>query len=311
MITWDVVDGDSLEVMRGMPDGSVDAIITSPPFADQRAYVEGEIGGRWADNRPKARLNARSRAQRSAAPAAWMQWLEPYTAEMLRVCSPAGSLMLNLGVILRDGEEHPCIDDIVRNCRTQGWRLLHRIVWSKPNGQVPSSPAFLTVAHEFVFWFAPSADAWRGYAQPEGSQASREARTPHEPASALRMRSLYSGAGNTAKQGRTHRLHPDGARPTTVITVPVGGAANPSAHPARMPVDLAHKLVTLCCPPRGLILDPFSGDATTGVAATRLGRRYLGVEIDAGYAAASRRRLAEDSPLMAAAGALHETLTLL
>lgn len=310
MITWEVLEGDSLEVMRGMEAGSVDAIITSPKYADQRAYVPGEVGGRWADNRPKARLNARSRAQRSAAPQEWVAWLEPYTAEMLRVCSPAGSLMLNLGVILRDGEEHSCLDDIVRNCRAQGWKLLHRMVWSKPNGQVPSSPAFLTVAHEFVFWLAPSVDAWRGYAQEEGSQASREARAPHEPASALRMRTLYSGAGNTAKQGRTHR-HPDGARPTTVITVPVGGARNPNAHPARMPVDLAHKLVTLCCPPAGLCFDPFSGDATTGVAANRLGRRYLGVELNAAYAAGSRQRLAEDSPLTAAADALSGTLSLL
>jgi hypothetical protein len=105
---------------------------------------------------------------------------------------------------------------------------------------------------------------------------------------------LYTGAGTHRKQGKTHRLHPDGARPTTVFECAVGGTPNPDGHPARMPIKLARHLVAMCCPPGGLVLDPFSGNATTGIAATRSGRRYLGVEIDAEYAEASRRRLSDD-----------------
>ena len=51
-------------------------------------------------------------------------------------------------------------------------------------------------------------------------------------------------------------------------------------------------------PPGGLVLDPFSGNATTGIAATRSGRRYIGIEIDPDYAEQSRRRLTDDSPLL-------------
>lgn len=309
---WHVVTGDSLDVMREMPPATVDAIVTSPPYADQRAYEPGELGGRQGNAPANQRLRARSRRERSQAPAEWVEWIKPFTSEMLRVLSPTGSMMLNLGVVLRDGEEHDCTDAILRQCRVQGWKLLHRLIWHKPNGQVPSAAGYLTVSHEFVLWLAPTTKPWRAHEQPAGSQASREVRTPHAPASAARMAGLYTGAGAHRKQGRTHRLHPDGARPTTVIRAAVGGEANPDGHPARMPPDLARQLVAMCCPPGGLVLDPFSGNATTGVMARRLGRRYLGIELDPEYADASRRRLADDAPLFTAAAAdpQHEQLAL-
>jgi DNA modification methylase len=111
---WEVITGDSLDVMRGMADGAVDAIVTSPPYADQRAYEDGELG--WPARQPAAnRASTRAAARRaSSAPARWVEWIEPYTAEALRVLSPTGSMMLNLGVVLRDGEEHDCTDRILR-----------------------------------------------------------------------------------------------------------------------------------------------------------------------------------------------------
>jgi DNA modification methylase len=297
--SWQVIDGDSLEVMRAMTTASVDAIVTSPPYADQRAYEPGELGGRRGNHDANRRLRARSRSARSSAPARWVEWLEPYTAECLRVLSPTGSMMLNLGVVLRDGEEHDCVDAILRNCRAQGWKVLHRLIWHKPNGQVPSAAGYLTVAHEYVLWLAPTTKPWRAHEQPAGSQASREVRSPHSPASAARMAGLYTGAGTHRKQGKTHKLHPDGARPTTVFTFAVGGEPNPDGHPARMPIGVARHLVAMTCPPGGLVLDPFSGNATTGIAACRGGRRYIGIELDPEYAEQSRRRLRDDAPLLA------------
>jgi DNA modification methylase len=306
---WTVEIGDSLKVMPTMPAGAFDAIVTSPPYADQRAYEPGEIGrssGYPAVSDGTTRMRARSRQERSDAPARWPDFLEPFTREMLRVMSPTGSMLLNLGVVLRDGEEHACTDEILRRCRTQGWKLLHRIVWAKPNGQVPSAPGYLTVAHEFVLWLAPSTRPWRAFEQPEGSQASREVRAPHAASSAARIGLEYSGAGTHRKQSnggpRSHKLHPDGARPSTVFTCAVGGEPNPDAHPARMPIKLARHLVALACPPGGVVLDPFAGNATTGVAATRSGRRFVGIELDPAYAAGARRRLEEDLGLFAEVG---------
>lgn len=296
MTDWLLELSDSLPAMTGMADGMVDAIVTSPPYADQRAYEPGETGGRRGNIAATARVRAQSRAARSGAPDRWVEQLRPFTDAMLPLLAPHGSMMLNLGVVLRDGVEHECTDRILDGCRAAGWRLLQRLVWHKPNGQVPSAPGYLTVAHEFVLWLAPNPGlAWRAHCQPAGSRASREVRKPHSPASAARIRSLYTGAGTHRKQSNgtpaAHRLHPDGARPTTVLRHPVGGRPNPNRHPARMPLGLARDLVAMCCPPGGLVLDPFAGDCTTGVAALRLGRRFIGIEIDPAYEQGGRANL--------------------
>jgi modification methylase len=65
-----------------------------------------------------------------------------------------------------------------------------------------------------------------------------------------------------------------------------------------MPIKIAHKLVALCCVPGGVVLDPFCGNATTGIAANRIGRRFIGIEIDPKYADGARRRLANDGLLL-------------
>jgi hypothetical protein len=75
-------------------------------------------------------------------------------------------------------------------------------------------------------------------------------------------------------------------------------------HPTVKPLALLEWLVRLVCPPGGLVLDPFAGSATTGVACLRTGRRFVGVEKDAGYHEIARKRLAEAAspgPLFAAA----------
>jgi site-specific DNA-methyltransferase (adenine-specific) len=67
--------------------------------------------------------------------------------------------------------------------------------------------------------------------------------------------------------------------------------SEPNEHPTQKPVGLIEKLVGLFTDPGDLILDPFAGSGTTGVAAIRLGRRFVGWELDPKYHAAATRRL--------------------
>jgi site-specific DNA-methyltransferase (adenine-specific) len=62
--------------------------------------------------------------------------------------------------------------------------------------------------------------------------------------------------------------------------------------PTQLPVELLRRVVTTATDPGDLVVDPFSGSATTGVACLELGRRYLGIEREARFVEASRRRLA-------------------
>lgn len=286
MSEWDLVHGDSLEWMRAAVAGSVDAIVTSPPYGDQRSYkaLAGDV--------PATRN--RSRQQRADALDTAADWLEPFLAEMLRVVSPTGSLMLNLGVIFRNGEEHPYADETLHRARGMGWKLLHRMVWHKPNAGVHSHAAYMHLRHEWVFWLAPAVDAYRGY--------DKDTRTPHSETSLRRIGDAYKTGKDERYRKRSggsgyagHALHPDGARPATVFTAAVG-AEKGIKHTAPMPVKLARWLVSLSCPPGGLVLDPFAGAATTGVAALERGRRFVGVELEKHHLPEARSRLGGVTP---------------
>jgi DNA modification methylase len=259
--------GDSLAVMADMPDGSVDSIVTSPEYGDQRKYQHNAERG--LDGYHKR--------------------FEPFLAEMLRVLNPAGSLMLNLGVIMRKGEEHPYADNVLAAAREMGWCLLHRTIWHKSNPLPLSHPDYLTIGHEWVFWLAPSTKVYRGY--------DADTRTAHAEVSVRRINDPYMRSKDErySKRGKTNRLHPDGARPTTIRTFAVGSTRGIN-HPAPMPLALAEYLVSLSCPPDGLVLDPFCGSGTTLLAARTRGRRGVGIDMSVDYLTEAVRRITEYEP---------------
>ncbi len=68
-------------------------------------------------------------------------------------------------------------------------------------------------------------------------------------------------------------------------------ASNANHHPTVKPVKLMEYLITLVCPPGGIVLDPFMGSGTTGVAAKRLGREFVGIERESEYLEIARKRI--------------------
>jgi len=74
---------------------------------------------------------------------------------------------------------------------------------------------------------------------------------------------------------------PTGKNPGDVWAIPTAGF--PAAHFAVMPQEMARRCILAGCPDGGVVLDPFSGSATTGMAAQQLGRRYIGIDLNADY----------------------------
>lgn len=186
--------GDALDVMGSWPDECIDGIVTSPEYADQRKYTHDAARG------------VETYAKR----------FTPYLAEMLRVVKPTGSLMLNLGVIMRKGEETAYADEVLAAARELGWKLLHRMVWHKKNPLPLSHAEYLTIAHEHVFWLGATTKVYRGY--------DGDTRTHHAEGSVRRIDEPYlrSKDERYARRGKANALHPDGARPTTVFSCAVG-----------------------------------------------------------------------------------------
>lgn len=68
---------------------------------------------------------------------------------------------------------------------------------------------------------------------------------------------------------------------------------NRTDHPCPFPVEIARRPIEASCPPDGIVLDPFAGSGTTGVACIKTGRRFIGIEKDPGYFAVAEKRIAE------------------
>jgi DNA modification methylase len=258
--------GDALEVVSRLPAGSVDAIVTSPPYAGQRG---------------------------APPPDEYVDWLLPYLAALARVLAPTGGFMLNLGRTYRDGSESDYIERTLLAAQGVGWVRVDSLIWRKLNAHPFVAPCYLINEHELVYWLALSSDAYRGY--------TAETRRPPAPETlARRARGGLRGPKNRERGGylpaaRT-QFHPDGVRPGSVFESYIGREKG-IEHGEPMALELAEHLVALACPPGGLVLDPFAGACTTALACRRTGRRSVCVEIRPDHCAEGARRLAQQSLL--------------
>jgi DNA modification methylase len=261
--------GDCLEAAPQLA-GLADAIVTSPPYAGLRGALE---------------------------PAEYVPWLAARLEAFLPVLKPQGSMMLNLGRTYRDGAESDYIERSLLAAQDLGWHRIDTLIWRKLNAHPFVAPCYLINEHEIVYWLAPRTNAYRNYGE--------ETRRPPSPETvARRARGGLRGTKNRQRGGYLPKQRTDfnehGVRPGSVFESAIGRNRDVD-HDASMEMQLAEHLVRLACPPGGLVLDPFAGSGTTGLAARSNGRRSILIEIDPAHAEEARRRVAQQS-LLAHAG---------
>src|SRR5437879_4525730 len=105
-----VLIGDCLDRLKTLPDDSVDLIITSPPYADQRQNTYGGI-----------------------RPDEYVEWFLSRSAELRRVLKPTGSFVLNVKEKAMDGERHIYVLELIMALRRQGWLWIEEYIWHKRN----------------------------------------------------------------------------------------------------------------------------------------------------------------------------------
>lgn len=260
--------GDALKVANTLPDESVNCIITSPPYFGLRDYGEhGQYG-------------------LEATPNAYVAVMVKLFRELRRVLADDGTMWLNIGDSYNayNGNRGASNTGFSKNgplpslpsgagltvkglatknllgipwrtalaLQDSGWILRNDIIWSKPNAMPESVTDRLSARHEHLFMFAKSPRYWFNL---------DPIREPH-----------VSTPGQYSEGGRNPGDVWD------IATQPF-----PGAHFATMPTRLAERCVLAGCPPGGTVLDPFSGSGTTGLAANKHGRRYIGIDINSEY----------------------------
>jgi DNA modification methylase len=251
--------GDCLDVLRELPDQSVDLVVTSPPYDRQSKYGNGEkYGGDWYRG----------------------NFLK-ITQEIYRILADPGSFVLNYRS-KRHGKERGTLQyELVFHLREQGFFFAEDFIWGKPSPPPGRFNHFLKDAIEYCYQFAKTED-WQFFpeqclapARWDRKDVERRKRLPHN----------FERANAPSGQGRKRvQAGPDMVRPSTLLTFEPEFLPNPTRHPARFPIALPRFFINLLTKPGDLVVDPFAGTCTTAVAAESLGRRWLVAELDESYA---------------------------
>lgn len=254
--------------MSRLADGSVDLIVTSPPYNLGIAY------GKYSDRQDRA---------------SYLAWFREWAAEARRVLSVDGSLFLNIG----GAPSNPWLPhELVMQLR-ETFALQNTIHWikaitlpdesgapvSRGHFKPISSPRFLNDCHEYVFHLTP------------------EGRTPIDR---LALGVPYQDKSNISRWSHTGGSDLRCRGNTWFVpyqTIKSRDKQRP--HPATFPVDLAENCIRLHGTERTkTMIDPFLGIGNSAVAAQRCGvPKFIGFEIDESYLAEAKRRIAAMSSL--------------
>ncbi|MCZ7644359.1 MAG: site-specific DNA-methyltransferase [Planctomycetota bacterium] len=199
--------------------------------------------------------------------------------------------------------------------QADGWWLRQDIIWSKPNPMPESVRDRCTKAHEYVFMLSKSARYhYDAEAVAEACVWAGQNRTDDGPVpSAMPSAAPHRGLRKDKQRGHGRRHAGFNERWDAMPKAEqCSGTRNkrsvweiatepfPEAHFATYPTALVELCILAGCPKGGTVLDPFSGAGTTGLVAARLGRGFVGIELNPEYVALAKRRCC--GPLFAEAG---------
>ena len=315
--------GDANLVLAELPAGSIDCVMTSPPYWGKREYENGGIG-------------------QESTSAEYIGELEKVFAQVKRLLKPSGSFWLNIGDTYNDKGLVGILWRVaLRLIDCNEWVLRNSVIWNKMKSGMDNAQDRLGNIHENVFHFVKQArdyyydaDAIRSQPRParvengkivsatgvSGVRYRRQIESSidlshDEKESALAaldgilsemrdgqvsdFRMIIRGnqratrSDNVRVSGRAKelhdkgfyiiRVHPKGSKPADVWDIVPEDTQQRKLHFAPYPTDLCRIPILATCPPGGIVLDPFCGTGTTLLAAWEFGRKSVGIDLSPRY----------------------------
>lgn len=270
-----IINGDCLDVLKTMPDNSINCCVTSPPYFGLRDYgVKGQLG-------------------LEKTPEEYISNLVKVFREVRRVLRDDGTLWLNLGDSYGKNKQlHGIPWRVALALQADGYTLRQDIIWNKPNVMPESVKDRCTKSHEYMFLLSKT------------GKYHFDHKAIKEPAKLESIKRLQSGWNGNENRGdptgvNNHLSKYYGSEKAksqaslrnkrsvwTVTTKSFKGA-----HFATFPPDLIEPCILAGCPKDGIVLDPFSGAGTTGLVAAKHGMEYIGIELNPEYVKLSEERL--------------------
>jgi len=270
--------GDASRLLRKLPDESVDLLVTSPPYA---LHFKKEYGNADKDD--------------------YLEWFRPFAEQIHRVLKPSGSFVLNIGGSYNGGSPTRSLYQfrlLLMLCDELNFHLAQEFFWYNP-AKLPSPAEWVNVRRirvkdsvEYIFWLSkttnPNADNRQVLNQysPDMTRLLQNGYKAKERPSGHKITSKFIDRGGAIPSNLIER----GNNESNSDYIRLCAEAGMRPHPARFPAAIPEFFVKFLTGAGDLVVDPFAGSNTTGSVAERLGRRWLGFELEADYVSSSRLR---------------------
>jgi len=256
-IKTSIHQGDAVDELKFIRTNSVDLIITSPPYADQRKNTYGGI-----------------------TPDKYVNWFLPISSELLRVLKPTGTFILNIKEKVVNGERSTYVMELILEMKKQGWLWTEEFIWHKKNCYPGKWPNRFRDAWERLLQFNKNRK-FNMYQEevmvPMGHWAKSRLKNLSDTDKIRDNSKVGSGFGKNI----SNWLVRDKAYPTNVLHLAT--ECNNKNHSAAFPEELPEWFIKLFTKERDTVLDPFMGSGTTLHAANKMRRNSIGIDIVADY----------------------------
>ena len=266
-LTTNILQGDSAEVLKTLPDNSIDLIVTSPPYADQRKSTYGGI-----------------------SPNKYVEWFLPISEQLLRVLKPSGTFVLNIKEKVVEGERSTYVMELILAMRKQGWLWTEEFIWHKKNSYPGKWPNRFRDAWERLLQFNKS-KKFAMYQEEVMVPMGDWAKSRLKNLSDTDKRRDNSKVGSGFGKNISNWIDREKAYPTNVLHLAT--ECNNKKHSAAFPEELPEWFIKLFTKEGDMVLDPFAGSGTTLFVAERMGRSAIGIEIMEDYYKMIKNQLEE------------------
>ena len=251
--TIELINDDCLIALKMLQSDSIDLIVTSPPYADQRKKTYGGVS---ADK--------------------YVEWFTPIAKELLRVTKSSGSFVLNIKERAINGERHTYVIELILMMRKLGWLWTEEYIWHKKNSYPGKWPNRFRDSWERCIHFTKS-KKFNMYQEevmvPMGDWKNSRLKNMSDTDKKRDESKVGSGFGKKIENWVTRDL----AYPTNVLHMAT--ECGNRSHSAAFPESLPEWFIKLFTTEGDTVLDPFSGSGTTLKVAKAMKRNAVGIEI--------------------------------